>query len=124
MARVWYFYPDSFSYPQGRKLRSVHYSHNARGYCLPWLAGLGGEAGCSDQQFVSTPIIILHQESVRASKWKNKAFITALTHLSLLLIRVLHFLLFFGIFSYLHGLIKTCNVIYFWEKFPPTLFFT
>ena len=59
---------SSFSYPQDRKLRSVHYSHNARGYCLPWLAGLGGEAGCSDQQFVSTPIIILHQESVRASK--------------------------------------------------------
>ena len=35
------------------------------------------------------------------------------------LINVLHF--FFGIFSYLHGLIRTYTFIYFWEKFPPTL---
>ena len=37
------------------------------------------------------------------------------------LITVLHFLFFFGIFSYLHGLIRTYTFIYFREKFPPTL---
>ena len=36
------------------------------------------------------------------------------------LISVLHFLFFFGIFSYLHGLIRTYTFIYFREKFPPT----
>ena len=40
------------------------------------------------------------------------------------LIRVLHFLFFFGIFSYLHGLIRTYTFIYFREKFQPNLFFT
>ena len=40
------------------------------------------------------------------------------------LIRVLHFLFFFGIFSYLHGLIRTYMFIYFWEKVSPTQFFT
>ena len=39
------------------------------------------------------------------------------------LIRVLHFLFFLGIFSYLHGLIRTYTFIYFWDKFLPTLFF-
>ena len=36
------------------------------------------------------------------------------------LIRVLHFLFFFEIFSYLHGLIRTYTFIYFREKFSPT----
>ena len=39
------------------------------------------------------------------------------------LIRVLHFLFVFGIFFYLHGLIRTYMFIYFWEKYPPTFFF-
>ena len=39
---------------------------------------------------------------------------------NLLLIRVFHFLIFFGIFSYLYGLIRTYTFIYFWENLPPT----
>jgi hypothetical protein len=33
---------------------------------------------------------------------------------------MLHFLFFFGIFSYLHGPIRTYTFIYFQKKFPPT----
>ena len=33
---------------------------------------------------------------------------------------MLHFLFFFGIFSYLHGPIRTYTFIYFRKKFPPT----
>ena len=38
--------------------------------------------------------------------------------LALLLIRVLHFLFFFGIFSYIHGLIRTYTFAYFLGKVP------
>ena len=37
------------------------------------------------------------------------------------LIRVLHFIFFFGIFSYLHGLISNYTFIYFIEKLPPSI---
>ena len=35
---------------------------------------------------------------------------------------MLHCLFFFGIFFYLHGLIRTYTFIHFWEKFLPTSF--
>ena len=36
------------------------------------------------------------------------------------LIRVLYFLIFYGIFSYLHGLLRTYTFIYLWGKLEPT----
>ena len=120
-----YFYPDSFSYPRGRKLRSVHYSHNARGYtvCPDWLAS---EAR---PDVVTNSLCRLPLSSSTKSQWervneKKKPFITALTHLSLLLIRVLHFLLFIKTYNVclFLGKVPTYTVFYVIniKKFPPT----
>ena len=67
------------------------------------------------------PIPIFNDIPSESKMKLTKASMTSLVeHTLKFLIRVLHFLFFFEIFSYLHGLNRTYTFIYFWEKFPPS----